>query len=122
MNSKLTMVLRIVLALVLLIFGANKFFNFMPMELPAAAVKFFGAMMETGYLVKLIGVTEIVVGLLLLLKKWESFALIVLAPISVNIIFFHLFLAPAAIAPAALVAILNILLIYANWDKYKTLF
>jgi uncharacterized membrane protein YphA (DoxX/SURF4 family) len=122
MNSKLTMVLRIVLALVLLIFGANKFFNFMPMELPASAVKFFGAMMETGYLVKLIGVTEIVVGLLLLLKKWESFALVVLAPISVNIIFFHVFLAPAAIGPAALVALLNILLIYANWDKFKTLF
>ena len=122
MNSKLTMVLRIVLALVLLIFGANKFFNFMPMELPAPAGNFFGAMMETGYLITLIGVTEIVVGLLLLLKKWEPFALVVLAPISVNIILFHLFLAPAAIGPAALVTILNILLIYANWDKFKTLF
>ena len=122
MNSKLTMVLRIVLALVLLIFGANKFFNFMPMELPAPAVDFFGAMIETGYLITLIGVTEIVVGLRLLLKKWEPFALVVLAPISVNIILFHEFLAPAAIGPAALVTILNILLIYANWDKFKTLF
>lgn len=123
MNSKLTMILRILLGLILVIFGANKFLGFMPsMEMPAPAGNLMGAMMESGYLFKLIGVTEIVVGLLLLIKKWVPFALVVLAPISVNIIFFHLFLAPAGIAPAAVVALLNIVLIYANWNKLKILF
>jgi uncharacterized membrane protein YphA (DoxX/SURF4 family) len=123
MNSKLTMVLRVFLGLLLLVFGANKFLGFMPaMEMPAPAGKLMGAMMESGYLFKLIGATEIVIGLLLLFKKWVPFALVVLAPISVNIIFFHLFLAPKGIAPAALVALLNIVLIYANWNKFKTLF
>ncbi|PKP13997.1 MAG: DoxX protein [Bacteroidetes bacterium HGW-Bacteroidetes-3] len=123
MNSKLTMVLRIILGLLLVVFGLNKFLGFMPaMELPAPAGNLMGAMMESGYLFKLIGATEIVVGLLLLVKKWVPFALVVLAPISVNIVFFHLFLAPAGIAPAAVVALLNIVLIYANWDRYKSLF
>jgi hypothetical protein len=49
-------------------------------------------------------------------------ALVILAPISVNMIFFHLFLAPAGIAAAAVVTIINILLIYNNWNKYKALF
>ncbi len=123
MNSKLTMVLRILLGLILVVFGANKFFGFMPnMEMPAAAGNLMSAMMESGYMFKLVGVTEIVVGLLLLIKKWVPFALIVLAPISVNMIFFHLFLAPAGIAPAAIVVIINILLIYDNWNKLKILF
>jgi uncharacterized membrane protein YphA (DoxX/SURF4 family) len=123
MNSKLTMVLRIVLGLILVVFGANKFFNFMPaMEMPAPAGNLMGAMMDSGYLFNLIGVTEVVVGLLLLIKKWVPFALVVLAPLSLNMILFHLFLAPAGIGPAAVVTLLNIVLIYNNWNNYKALF
>jgi len=123
MNSKLTMALRILLGLILLIFGANKFLDFMPhMEMPEAAGNLMGAMMASGYMLKLVGATEVVVGLLLLVKKWVPFALIVLAPISVNMIFFHLFLAPAGIGPAAIVTIINGILIYDNWSKLKILF
>ena len=123
MNSKLTMALRLLLGLILLIFGTNKFLDFMPhMEMPEAAGSLMGAMMASGYMLKLIGATEVFVGLLLLVKKWVPLALIILAPISVNMILFHLFLAPAGIGPAAVVTIINILLIYANWSKLKILF
>jgi len=123
MNSKLILVLRILLALILIVFGSNKFFNFMPdMEMPKAAGDFMMAMMATGYLFKLIGATEIIVGLLLLFNKWVPLALVVFAPVAVNMIFFHLFLAPAGIGPAAVVALIVIILMYNNWSKYKTLF
>jgi uncharacterized membrane protein YphA (DoxX/SURF4 family) len=123
MNSKLILVLRVLLALILIVFGANKFLDFMPhMEMPEAAMALMGAMMKSGYLLKLVGATEVFVGLLLLFNKWVPLALVILAPISVNMIFFHLFLAPAGIVPAAVVAIINILLIYNNWNKYKALF
>jgi len=122
MNSKLTMVLRILLGLILVVFGANKFFDFMPhMEMPEAAGNLMGAMMASGYMLKLVGATEVFVGLLLLTKKLVPLALVVLAPISVNIILFHVFLAPAGIVPAAVVAIINVLLIYDNWSKLKIL-
>lgn len=123
MNSKLTMILRLLLGLILLVFGANKFFQFMPappMEGPPA--DFFGALFATGYMFPLLAITEIVAGVLLLTNKWTGLALVLVAPISVNIVLFHLFLAPAAIAAAAVVAILNVVLIYANWNKFKTLF
>jgi hypothetical protein len=35
---------------------------------------------------------------------------------------FHLKFDPTGVAAAALVAVLNILLISANWDKFKALF
>lgn len=123
MNSKVTMALRIVLGLILIIFGANKFLGFMPSpDLPEAAGNFMGALAGTGYMFPLIGAVEVIVGLLLVLNKWVPFALILLAPVAVNMVIFHLKLAPGGIGPAALVTILNIILIYVNWDKYKPLF
>lgn len=123
MNAKLSMILRILLGLLLVVFGANKFLDFMPhMEMPEAAGSFMGAMMATGYMLKLIGATEVVVGLLLIANKAVPFALIVLAPLALNMVFFHLFLAPAAIAPAAVVTLITIALIYDKWDSYKSLF
>ena len=123
MNSKVTMVLRIILGLILIIFGANKFAGFMPMpELPEAAGNFMTALVVVGYMLPLIGVIELIVGLLLVFNKWVPFVLLLLAPISVNIILFHLALAPAGIGAGAVVALLNVALIYAYWDKYKPLF
>ncbi len=123
MNSKVAMALRIILGLILIIFGANKFFDFMPaMEMPEAAGNFMSALAGTGYMFPLIGAVEVIVGLLLVLNKWVPFALILLAPVAVNMVLFHLKLAPGGIGPAALVSILNIILIYVNWDKYKPLF
>ncbi len=91
-------------------------------ELPETAGNFMSALFVAGYMFPLIGAVEVIVGLLLVFKKWVPFALIFLAPVSVNIIFFHLMLAPAGMGPGAVLAILNIALIYAYWDKYKPLF
>ncbi|NCP20964.1 MAG: DoxX protein [Flavobacteriales bacterium CG03_land_8_20_14_0_80_35_15] len=123
MNAKLSMILRILLGLILVVFGANKFLDFMPhMEMPEAAGNFMGAMMATGYMLKLVGATEVVIGLLLIAKKAVPFALMVLAPVALNMVLFHLFLAPAGIVPAAVVTLLTIVLIYDNWNSYKSLF
>ena len=123
MNSKATMVLRIILGLILIVFGANKFIGFMPSpELPEAAGNFMGALASTGYMFPLIGAVEVIVGILLILNKWVPFAVVLLAPVAVNMVLFHLKLAPVGIVPAALVAIINGFLIYVNWDKFKALF
>lgn len=123
MNSKVTMALRVILGLILIIFGSNKFAHFMEMgAMPDAAENFFKALGETGYMFKLLGSVEVVIGLLLIFNKWVVLALILLVSLSVNFLLFHINLAPAAIGPAALVSILNIVLIYAYWDKFKPLF
>ena len=123
MNSNLTIVLRLLLGLILLVMGLNKFIHFLPnppMEGPSA--EFMEALFNTKYMFPVIAITEIFAGVLLILNKWSGLALIFAAIISVNIILFHLVLAPASIAAGAVVAILNIVLIYANWKKFKSLF
>lgn len=123
MNSKLTIVLRLLLGLILLVFGINKFFHFMPASpMIGSPADFMGALANTGYMFPLIALTEIVAGILLIVNKWIGLALIFAAIMSVNIMLFHIMLSPTTIAAGAIVAILTVVLMYTNWDKFKTLF
>ncbi|MCC7521787.1 MAG: DoxX family membrane protein [Flavobacteriaceae bacterium] len=124
MNKTLELVLRWLVGLMMLVFGANKFLNFMPApEMPEGDLAtFFQGFMASKYLMPLVGLVEVVVGILFLTKKWMPFALVLLAPISVNIVLIHLFLDPANIAMALLVFVANIALIYAYWGNLKYLF
>ncbi len=121
--NKLIIVLRILLGAMLIVFGSNKFIGFLPdfeFANPEAGI-FFGAL-ASSYVLKTVGLIEVLVGLLLLVNKAVPFALVVLAPISVNIVLFHATLDPANIGPAAFVFLVNTFLIFKYWDKYKTLF
>lgn len=123
MNSMFTKIVRILLGIVLIVFGANKFLHFIPMEAPTgSAGDFMNSLNATGYIFPFVGVLEVLIGVMLLLKKWVAFALILLAPISINILLFHLFLDIPGVAVALLVAIFNGILIYKHWKQYKSLF
>lgn len=125
MNSTFTRILRIILGLGLLFFGLSKLihFNFMPTHIYTGnAAIFIDSLSNTGYILKLIGVLEIFIGLLLLLNRWVPFALILLAPISVNILFFHLFMDTPGLVIALVVILLNSVLIYKHWKAYRPLF
>lgn len=123
MNSMFTKIVRIVLGIMLVLFGANKFFGFIPLpELPEKAASFMTSLGATGYVLKTVGVLEIIIGAMLLLKKWVAFALTLLVPISLNILLFHLFLDVSGIGGALLITVLNGILIYKHWPQYKSLF
>jgi putative oxidoreductase len=123
MNSMFTKIVRIVLGIMLVLFGANKFIGFIPLpELPEKAASFMTSLGATGYVLKTVGVLEILIGAMLLLKKWVAFALTLLVPISINILLFHLFLDVAGIGGALLITVLNGILIYKHWPQYKSLF
>lgn len=129
--------LRVGLGLMILAFGLNKFLWFMPdfdfTGYPEAKHLFntlrFSDHADTaatstgkGYIMHLVGGAEIIVGLLLVIKKWVPFALVMLVPISVNIVAFHSMVNLPNIGPAILVAVVNGYLIFRNWNHYKPLF
>lgn len=123
MNSMFTKIVRIALGLALVVFGANKLFHFIPMETPTgSAGDFMNSLGATGYIFPVLGVLEIIIGALLLLKKWVAFALILLAPISINILLFHLFLGISGLPIAIIILLFNTILIYKHWQQYKPLF
>ncbi|HLK91493.1 MAG TPA: DoxX family protein [Polyangia bacterium] len=97
---------RIFLGLVFTVFGLNFFLHFLPMPpAPPRAAAFAGALFGSGYFFPLLKSIEVVAGLLLLGGLFVPLALAVLAPIIVNIVGFHLFLAPGGLAvPLAVLA------------------
>lgn len=123
MNSTFTKIIRFILALLLILIGLNKFFHFIPApDIPEDASQFMGSLQATGYILPALGFVEICIGLMLLFNKWVAFAVLALVPISVNVLLYHLFLDIPHIGIAALVAIINFILIYKLWPKYRPLF
>ena len=123
MNSQFTMLVRIILGITLVVFGSNKFLHFIPLPPPTGvAADFMNSLGATGYIFPIVGILEVCIGVLLLLKKWIAFALILLAPISINILLFHLFLDIPGVSAALLVAALNGILMYKHWKQYTPLF
>lgn len=112
-------IIQILAGLMLLVFGANKFFNFIPMEHPEGIVgEVMMGFINAGYLMPTVAIVEIVVGLLFILNKYIPLALLLLAPISINIVGFHLALDPAGVGGAAFIMIVNIYFFYVNRDKF----
>ena len=116
-------VARILLGLVFLIFGLNGLLHFMPNPPePQPAVAFFGALAGTGYMFALIFGTQVMGGALLVLGVAVPFALVILAPVIVNIVAFHLFLSPALLPMAIVVAAIEALLAWHYRGAFAPLF
>lgn len=83
---------RILLGAPMVIFGLNAFLNFIPPPpdgLAPAAEAFSKALVATGYMMPLIGVTQLIAGLMLVSNRFAALALVLLAPFFVNSLAFH---------------------------------
>ncbi|HVV53439.1 MAG TPA: DoxX family protein [Polyangia bacterium] len=97
---------RLFLGLVFTVFGLNFFLHFLPTPPePPKAMAFAGALFGSGYFFPLLKTIEVAAGVLLLTGLFVPLALAVLAPVIVNIVGFHLFLAPSGLPiPLAVLA------------------
>ena len=116
---------RVLLGLPLVVFGLNAFLNFFPPPppdaLPPAALAFAGALMKTGYMMPLIGTTQLVSGLLLLANRWVPLALALFAPFIVNSVLFHIFLEHSGLPMAGIFAALELYLAWVYREAYRTM-
>jgi putative oxidoreductase len=94
---------RILLGLLFLTFGLNGFLHFIPMPPPSGlAGQYLGALFVSHFLVAVF-LLQAIAGVLLLVNRYVSVALVLLGPIIVNILLFHCLMAPAGL-PTAIVA------------------
>ena len=121
--NKAINIISILLGIILIVFGLNKFLNFMPpLELASPGMDFMGALIKTGYVMTIVALVEIITGILIVINKYRALALVVLFPILLNALLFHVFLDPVNALPAVLAIAMNIFLMYANKEKYKSIF
>ena len=109
---------RLLLGLIFVVFGVNPWLQFLPLpELNEPATAFFSAM-AASYLLTFVKLTEVVGGLLLLSGRFVPFALIILAPVVLNILFFHLFLDTTGLAMSVFLVAVQIFLAWAYRDSF----
>lgn len=119
MNAKVFMVVRILLGLFVLVFGLNKFLQFIPFgEMSEEAGAYFGALSSVKLVPHVLGIVEIAAGLALLLDKYGALMALILMSISVNAVLFHAILAPESIMGALILMVLNVLVLIGYKDRY----
>jgi uncharacterized membrane protein YphA (DoxX/SURF4 family) len=117
---------RVLLGLMFAVFGLNGFLHFMgPMPvIPGDAGAFIGALMNSGYIHVIAGL-EVVGGLLLLLGgRFVAPGLTLLGPVIVNIVLFHIFLAPdvPGLVTAGIVSVFALFLLWVYRFKFPAIF
>ena len=111
---------RYVLGLIYFVFGLNFFFQFLPVPPSSEEMqKLTGAIYMSGYLFQFIKITEIVGGFMLLANLFTPLALVILAPITLNILAMHAFLDPSGVVMGLLITIIHVALgaFYINYYK-----
>ena len=116
----LPMLARVLLGLIFAVFGVVGLFELGPQpEMGEEAGAFMGAVMDTGYLWPVIKVTEIVCGVLLILGIFVPLALVVLAPVVLNILLFHVFLAPEGVAIGIAAVVLGLYVAHQHRQSFS---
>lgn len=120
----LTAIGRILLGLPMVVFGLNAFLNFIPQPktpLAPGAMAFAGALVASGYMMPLIGVTQLLSGVMLVTNRFVPLALVLLAPFFVNSVAFHAVLEHTGLPMALVFVALELALAWAYRDAYRPL-
>ena len=123
---KITVIItRTLMGLGFVVFGANILHPFLPQPpIPAGTLtaQFMAVMIPTHWMI-LVGAIQLVGGLLLLFGGTTPLGLVMLGPVLVNILAFHLCLQGGKdIAPGIVFSIIEIFLIYAYRRYFSSLF
>ena len=119
----LTLIARLLLGLIFVVLGLNGFLNFLSMgPVPSGlAGQFIGALVLSHYF-WVVAALQIAGGALLLVNRFVPLGLVLLGPVIVNIILYHVLLNPTGIALAIVVTILWLIVFYAHRQYFSGIF
>jgi putative oxidoreductase len=117
------LIARLLLGLVFVVFGLNGFLNFLEMgPIPSGlAGQFIGALVQSHYF-WVVAALQVAGGALLLVNRFVPFGLVLLGPVIVNIILYHVFLNLTGIAVAIVVAVLWLIVFYGHRQYFSGIF
>ena len=119
----LNLIARLLLGLIFFVLGLNGFLNFLSMgPMPSGlAGQFIGALMLSHYF-WVVAALQVAGGALLLVNRFVPLGLVLLGPVIVNILCYHLFLNPTGIALAIVVTVLWLIVFYGHRQYFSGIF
>jgi uncharacterized membrane protein YphA (DoxX/SURF4 family) len=123
MKNKITFVLSLVFGLMFINAGLSKFFNYMPQpeQMPEKLVKAMTAIIQIGWLMPLIGIAEIIGGILIIIPRTRALGALVIFPVMVGILLTNTVTDTMGLPIALIFAAILLWIIYQNRTKYMCL-
>ena len=115
---------RIFLALIYFVFGFGYFLMPEPdmSMFPPKAVAFMAGLAATGYFFPFLKIVEGICGFMLFFKRWTPLSLLILAPITINILLYGIFIDRSGLPMHIPMVASSIYLMWYNFDKYAPIF
>jgi len=121
MKSKSASTLRVFLGLIFFVSGLNGFLEFLPQpQMEGKAGELIGGLVASGYFFPLLFGIYTIAGVALLTGRFVPLALILLAPVIVNIVAIHVFLAPSGLPLAMVVLGLELFLAWSYRAAFRS--
>ena len=123
MNIKVETIVRVILGSVLLIFGLDKFFAFVPHGhvMTDDLIAAYNGLIANKFILPTVGVVEVITGILLISRRYVFLSLIALFPVIFGIIAFHLAIDLPGILPGLGVSIMYLYLIIYRSSEFAKL-
>ena len=119
----LTLIARLLLGLIFLVFGLNGFLNFINMgPLPSGLAGQFIVAIAVSHYFWVVAGLQVAGGLLLLVNRFVPLALVLLGPVIVNILLYHALLNPSGAVLAIVVTILWFIVFYGQRQYFSGIF
>lgn len=113
-------VVRVLMGLLFLFASISVLFNLIPQpELTGKTKSFMDGVNASVYLMPLIKITELLCGIAFVSGFFVPLATVVIAPITINILLFHIFVDTAGLPVGVFLVLANLFLAYAYWDKFR---
>jgi putative oxidoreductase len=116
------LIARILLGLLFLVFGLNGFLNFIHGPMPTGLAGQYLAVMGGTLYIHFVFVVQIVGGLLLLSGQFIPLALVLLGPIIINILLFHVSMQPSGLPPGLLATVLWFIVFFGVRKAFSGIF
>jgi uncharacterized membrane protein YphA (DoxX/SURF4 family) len=122
-KTKVLFVLALLFGLLFVNAGLDKFFHYMPMpkEMPEKMLKAFGAFMEVGWLMPLVGIAELIGGILIILPRTRALGALIIFPVMVGIILTNIVQDTSGLPMVIILVAILAWVMYENREKYSPL-
>jgi putative oxidoreductase len=117
-----TVIVRVLLGLPFLFSGVFVIHPFKPIPPQPGDVGTLSTIMMQHHWFLFIGVLYLIAGLLLLIGKYVPVGLVILGPILVVILLFHITLAPSGLVAPMVLTLFEVFLIYRYWPAFRGVF
>jgi putative oxidoreductase len=116
------LVARILLGLIFVFFGVNGYLNFLHAPMPPGQAGQYIGVMSGSFYMYFVSLVQLLGGVLLLSGQFIPLALVLLGPVLVNILLFHISFQPAGLPPGVLSTILWFIIFFGYRRAFAGIF